>query len=199
MYLQKVISKKKLLKILVFCWRLEGQWQNLQDLDPDPDPWVERHGSSVPNPYQNFMDLQHWLQGSASQIFVVYRVLYLCHVMYRILDLCVTHLPRFWIKKWKFPLYIWACLILVGVTVCDGIFQIPFISQRASCFRNILHSRSWATCRDPVNNQQVKTCIVSLSIYKCAGSGIRCFLTPGPGYGMVKYLGPGMNIADHFS
>ncbi len=42
MYRQKVTSKKNCVKKLVFCWHLEGQWQNsrMRIQDPDPDPLV---------------------------------------------------------------------------------------------------------------------------------------------------------------
>ncbi len=48
MYLQKVLSRKKCVKKLVFCWHLEGQWRKYQDPDPDPlvrgmDPRIRIH------------------------------------------------------------------------------------------------------------------------------------------------------------
>ncbi len=49
MYLQKVLSRKNCVKKLFFCWHLEGQSRKQQDPDPDP--------------HQNVMDPQHWLQG----------------------------------------------------------------------------------------------------------------------------------------
>jgi hypothetical protein len=55
MYLQKVISRKTFLFLLVFVGVLKV---NDEDPDPNPDPLV-RHGSADPDPHQNVMDPQH--------------------------------------------------------------------------------------------------------------------------------------------
>jgi hypothetical protein len=47
MYLQKVKSKK-LFKLIIFCWRLEGHQRKEQDPDLDPGQ------------YQNVMNPEHW-------------------------------------------------------------------------------------------------------------------------------------------
>jgi hypothetical protein len=57
MYLQKVISKKAFVDVLRrSLLKLEGSGSR-----PDPDPLV-RGMAADPDPYQNFMDPQHWFK-----------------------------------------------------------------------------------------------------------------------------------------
>jgi hypothetical protein len=58
-------KQKNCVKKLVFCWHLEGQYENnkIRNQDPDLnlDPLV-RHGSDNPDPdpHQKVMDPEHW-------------------------------------------------------------------------------------------------------------------------------------------
>ncbi len=87
MYLQKVISKKILLKKLVFCSHLEGQWRKWHDPDSGSGSISQRHGSADPDPLQNVMDPEHWIFPSWWDVRQKSAIATLC-------VLCVPHLGR---------------------------------------------------------------------------------------------------------
>ncbi len=44
----------------IFRWHLKGHWRKKQDPERDPDPLSQLYGSADPDPFQDFVNPQHW-------------------------------------------------------------------------------------------------------------------------------------------